>query len=259
MFWGSGLLKDGILIGGFGLCLYSFVLIVRNGITAKRLIGFLVGILVLFITKVYVIAIILPGIFAWWITRNSNGTKTILTFLFTYIIYLSIGFNLYRLDPDTNLAAELFYKQKNFIELADMHSATTIAFPRIECSGVSVLLKSPHAFTNTLFRPFLTDSPGNPLILMASFENMLILIIMLLCIFSFNRKNKRTDPFILFNLTFIILLFVLIGLSSPVLGAIVRYKIIALPSLMFVFIYYSDIDLMLKRFSFLSFLAKIRS
>ena len=259
MFWGSGLLKDGLLIGGFGIFLYAFVRIIHHGLSVKRMIALIAGAWILFMTKVYVIAIILPGIFAWWIARNSNGTKAVIIFLLSYIIYLGIGFNIYRFDPDINLAAEIFYKQKNFIEFAEQHSATMITLPRIECSGISVLQHAPHALSNTLFRPFLTDYPGNPLILLASVENLFIMLLILLCLISIDMKKNKTNAFVMFNLAFILLLFVLIGLSSPVLGAIVRYKIIALPSLMFVCLYYYDRGRLIRRLPFLRFLSKIKS
>ena len=60
------------------------------------------------------------------------------------------------------------------------------------------------------------------------------------------------DPFVLFCMIFTILLFILIGLITPVLGAIVRYRIVALPCLVFVLIYYYDRAKLYKNLSFLS-------
>jgi len=247
MFWGSGLLKDGILIGGFGLCLYSLVLLDRKGYSWKRLLGFLAGFGTLIITKVYVIAIIFPGLIAWWISRKLSAAKATLVFIIIYAAYLSTGFSLYRF-MDTNLQAELFYKQKNFLEIAEQHSATQIEMPRIECSTISIIEQSPHAFANTMFRPAVFDANGNPLILMAAIENVCILFLILLCLISFSARGKKTDGFVLLCLVFILMLFTLIGLITPVLGAIVRYKIIALPCLVFLLVYYYDRDKIIRMF-----------
>ena len=238
MFWGSGLLKDGILLGGFGLFIYAFTLIINKSFSLKRLLALFTGLAILFMTKVYVIAIIAPGIAAWWLTRKSSGRKIAITFVTFYVIYLTAAFNLYRVSPDYNLAAELFYKQKNFIEIAEKHSASQIPFPRIECSGTSVLLNSPWAFSNTMFRPFISDAHGKPMIMLSALENLFILFLILLFLISADFRKKKLNGYIIFNLIFIILLYILIGLSSPVLGAIVRYKIVSLPSLMFILIYY---------------------
>jgi hypothetical protein len=249
MFWGSGVLKDGLLLSGFGLMIYSFTLLIKNGITAMRIIAFITGMIVLMMTKVYVIALILPGLFAWWLTRNSGKIKIISTFLIIYFIYFSIAFNTYHINPDYNLAALIFYKQKNFIDLGTIQKATMISIPLLECSAESVIKNSPAAFLTTMFRPTLSDVHGNPMILMAAVENLLIVIMILLCLFSLNTKQRKMEPFVLFCIIFIILLYMLIGLISPILGAIVRYKIVALPCLTFVLIYYSDSSKLMKRFS----------
>ncbi len=248
LFWGSGLLKDSILLSGFGLVIYSFTLLIKNGFNPLRLIMFTIGLLILAVTKTYVIAIILPGLFAWWITKHSNLRKVILTFLFVYGLYFFVAFNLYRFNPDYNIAALIFYKQKNFIDLGTIHNASMISFPVIECSALSILKNSPMAFCNTLFRPFLTDVHGNPMILLSAMENILIIFLIIACIIS--ARKIKTDPIVIFNIIFITLLFVLIGMISPVLGAIVRYRIVALPCLMFVLIYFYDREKLIRRLSF---------
>ena len=248
LFWGSGLLKDSILLSGFGLLIYSFTLLIKNGVNPLRLIMFTIGLLILAVTKTYVIAIILPGLFAWWITKHSNLRKVILTFLFVYGLYFFVAFNLYRFNPDYNIAALIFYKQKNFIDLGTIHNASMISFPVIECSAISILKNSPMAFCNTLFRPFLTDVHGNPMILLSAMENILIIFLIIACIIS--ARKIKTDPIVIFNIIFITLLFVLIGMISPVLGAIVRYRIVALPCLMFVLIYFYDREKLIRRLSF---------
>jgi hypothetical protein len=56
----------------------------------------------------------------------------------------------------------------------------------------------------------------------------------------------------MFNAIMIILLFILIGLTTPILGAIVGYRIVALPSLMFLLVYFYDRDKVLIKFPFLN-------
>ena len=248
LFWGSGLLKDSILLTGFGFLIYSFTLILKKGITFKRVIMFMIGLIILSVTKTYVIAIVLPGLIAWWISKQSKTRTVLLTFMLVYSLYFLVAFNLYRFNSDYNIAALIFYKQKNFIDLGTIHNASMISFPRIECSAVSILKNSPIAFSNTLFRPFLTDVHGNPMIFLSAMENIMILFLIIACLIS--ARKIKTDPIVIFNIIFIILLFVLIGMISPVLGAIVRYRIIALPCLMFVLIYFYDREILIRRLSF---------
>ena len=252
LFWGSGVLKDGILISGFGIMLYSYMLLMKKGTSIKRFISFLIALLILLLTKVYVIAIILPGLLAWWITVKKRINKALIPFLAIYSLYLIISFSLYRINPDYNIAAMIFYKQKNFMDLGNIHHASMISVPYFECSAPSILKSTPQAFFNSMFRPFLTDVHGNPMILLAALENLLIILMVIVSIFSFKTHKKKMDPFVLFCMIFTILLFILVGLITPVLGAIVRYRIVALPCLVFVLIYYYDRAKLYKNLSFLS-------
>lgn len=252
IFWGSGLLKDGILIFAFGLMIYALVNLIYSGITTRRVFLFSISLLILMITKVYVILLIIPAVFAWIVSHGKSRKIITLTFIISYVVYLSAAFNLYRIDFDYNVAGVLFYKQKNFIEIGNQHSASMINIPLFECSGPSIMKNAPEAFSITLFRPFITDAHGNPLILLSSFENLFILLLILLCLISFKGRRKDADGFILFCISFVILLFTLIGLITPVLGAIVRYKIIALPCLMFCLVYFYDREKLLSRFTFLT-------
>ncbi len=250
LFWGSGLLKDGILISGFGLLMYSFTRILKNGFTFKRILMFLLAFIILILTKTYVLVIILPGLLAWWMTYKRKSLKIIITFMTIYILYLIVAFNLYRFNPDYNVAALIYYKQKNFIDFGTLHKATMISLPLIECSATSILINSPLAFCNTMFRPLLTDVKYNPMIFLSAIENLLIIFMIIACIISSDFKSKRIDPIIIFSTIFIVMLFALIGLISPVLGAIVRYRIIALPCLIFLLVYYYDKAKLLNRLSF---------
>ncbi len=251
LFWGSGVLKDGLLMTGFGLLIYSFTLIIKNGITVKRFLALFAGLVILMITKVYVIAMLLPGLLAWYLTRKSGRTRIIMTFILIYLLYFTLAFSAYHLDPDYNLAALIFYKQKNFIDLGTIQNATMISIPRLECSASSIIENSPHAFYTTMFRPFITDVHGKPMILLAALENLLLILVIIISLATMNLKSKKLDPIILFSILFTILLFILIGLISPVLGAIVRYKIVALPMITFVAVYYYDKAKFLRMISFI--------
>jgi hypothetical protein len=249
IFWGSGLLKDGLLITGFGLFIYSFAQWVYKGPSVRRILFLFLGLVILVLTKVYVILILLPGLFAWRFSRNASPGRSGLIFLAFYSVYLVTAFSAYRYNDDYNVAAEIFYKQKNFIEIAERHAASVIAPVQYECSGPSILAHSPEAFLNTLFRPFFMDVRGNPMILLSALENLLLVLLLLLTLMFFKPCRREAVPFALFNLFFILLLFILIGLITPILGAMVRYRIIALPSLMFLVVLFYDREKLIRKFS----------
>lgn len=90
--------------------------------------------------------------------------------------------------------------------------------------------ETPKAFINTLFRPFLFESKS-PLILLSGMENFLFIILLILVFFFKKRPSRTNVNLIYFSLTFALILVLFIGLTTPVMGSIVRYKAPALPFL----------------------------
>ncbi len=92
-------------------------------------------------------------------------------------------------------------------------------------NSASVLYQSiPGAIINVLIRPFPWDN-GDPLKIMSFVFNIILLILLIFSILK-RRKISSEEKYILFTL-FSISLFitVIIGLSIPIFGAIVRYKL----------------------------------
>ena len=66
--------------------------------------------------------------------------------------------------------------------------------------------------------------------MMAGIENLLIICVLAAGLFYLKPQNLVNHD-VWYCLSFIVILFVLIGLTTPVLGALVRYKVPALPFL----------------------------
>lgn len=97
-------------------------------------------------------------------------------------------------------------------------------------SNVFDLIKSiPRAIFNTLVEPKIWNAKGLMQIL-SGLENGMFLGFIFVSIFFFNREIKY-KPIVFFCLSFVLILFILIGITTPVIGAIVRYKTPALPFL----------------------------
>jgi hypothetical protein len=248
LFWGSGLLKDGLLLFALGMMLYSFNRIANNN-SYRYLIVFVLSFFLLVITKIYVLAAFFPGLVAWYWSRNDSMKRIILKFATCYIVYFTLVFNVGLVSNKYDITDIIYYKQKNFYTLAENTNAKSlIHISQIAPSAWSILKHSPEAVLRVFVRPFITDS-SSPLILVAAVENILILIMMLFCVLSFKRSEILRQPIFYFSILFVLVLFALIGLITPILGAMVRYKVPALPFLMFVFISMSNMDALRKKIS----------
>ena len=251
LFWGSGLLKDGLLLFALGMLLYSLNKIISSKHSVTNIIAFAFCLLLLTITKLYVLIIIFPGIIAWYWSRNNLGRIILLKFICCYAIYLVLAFNVGEINNKYKIQDLIYYKQKNFYVLAENTKAkSVIQIDQVEPTAWSIIEHSPRAVLRVLTRPFVTDS-RSPLILMAALENIFILLILVVCMLTYRRSGFINQPVFYFSVVFVLLMFSLIGLITPILGAMVRYKVPALPFLVFILVCMYDKEKFRKRFSFL--------
>jgi hypothetical protein len=104
-----------------------------------------------------------------------------------------------------------------------------IVIPKLDGTVLSTMKAAPMALVNALFRPFPHDV-HSAFMVMALAENLLLVILMLLVFFRFD-KGQLNHPILWLCLFFAVVILLLTGLVTPVVGAIVRYKVPALPFL----------------------------
>ncbi|MEO5642876.1 MAG: hypothetical protein ABIQ40_08835 [Bacteroidia bacterium] len=109
----------------------------------------------------------------------------------------------------------------------------------------SFIKETPKAFFNVLLRPFIWEAK-NPMFLLPALENLIFISMLLLIIFF---RRKISDPAVFgFCLTFSLLLLLIIGLTTPVLGALVRYRIAAQPFLFIALLMLVDREKVMRKF-----------
>jgi hypothetical protein len=128
-------------------------------------------------------------------------------------------------------------KQNDFIRLAEIFDAgSSFKMLPIQPDLLSLIKYIPHGIINGFIRPFPTDIHKLihvfPLI-----ENLIIYVIMGVLIYkliSLKVKLRIEIQNIIFNsIFFVTILFITTGISTPVIGALVRYKV---PGLIFIII-----------------------
>ncbi len=93
----------------------------------------------------------------------------------------------------------------------------------INNSTLQLIKNIPEALINTLFRPFPNDN-GSFLMYPAMFEVWVLSIFILISVYLKKEIDKKTRGIIISLLLFATLLLLLIGWTTPVLGAIVRFR-----------------------------------
>jgi hypothetical protein len=117
-------------------------------------------------------------------------------------------------------------------------SGSAISMDRLEYKFSSFAKLIPQSFINVLCRPFFFDS-RSVLELISSLENLIFLLFFIFC-FWYRTKEKIDNNLLFFFITLIITSFILVGLTTTVMGAIVRYKVPFIPFLLMIPLLYFD-------------------
>lgn len=93
----------------------------------------------------------------------------------------------------------------------------------ISNSFTQLIKNIPEALTNAIFRPFLND-PGSKLKYLSFLEIWMIVFFLIVAIVKRRKLNTVEKELVFGLLIFAFLLFTLIGWTTPVIGAITRYR-----------------------------------
>ncbi len=251
LFWGSGVLKEGILIFGLGLFCFGFFKITHNEINFKYAAAIIMGILVLAMIKVYVLLCLIPAAVTYYGLKKIAFKKIWLAFAVIQLFLVLIIFNLKWINPELDIANKLWFKRNDFVNVAYEWDAKS-AIPAIpfDKSAISILIHSPQAIYNTLMRPTVFEIKS-VIYAMPAAENLFILALIIIMLFFFKKPNLQEQLFIMFALTFIVYLAVMIGLVTPILGALVRYKLPLLPFILMIIICCLNIEKLIQKIPFL--------
>jgi hypothetical protein len=176
----------------------------------------------LVILKVYVLIALVPGLLSFLLFSR---VKTKYWWLFTILIhalYLFLLFTLSNIDFIHNLQ----FKQNDLILVAqEMHAGSRIEIPMLDNHFSTFISNIPNALKNV----FLLPSPSSNHSLwmwLSTLENYLLLVIITLGCTKLKHTNRTQRQFLTLILSFSIILALFIGWTVPIVGAIVRYKVI---------------------------------
>jgi hypothetical protein len=191
--------------------------------------------LLLFLLKIYVLLSLVPFLLAFFWSVHKKGRALFLRFAIVITCYVLLLWNFNLLFPDYDIVEAFVNQQRNFMNFAGSVNAGSMLFvPELGTNVFSFIKATPFALVNVLFRPLFFDST-NFLMLFASVENTFVILLLFATLY-FIRKKFKVDAYFAACLGFTIFFFLVVGLATPVSGAIVRYKIIGVPFLFFLLI-----------------------
>lgn len=248
LFWGSGVLKEGFLLFAMGLFIYFFFNFLQKHSLANILLLVLSGALMILI-KTYILFALLPGILFLLTIRYTNPKNTVIKFISIHVLLLTAAYCLPFVLPEVSIPDYLESKQRDFINVARTTNAGSVyIIPLLDGSWWNIFKSAPVALFNALLRPFPWEC-NSVMMLVSSLENISIVSFCLVCVFFHKPLKSIPYKMWLFLLSYSIVLLVLLGLVTPVMGAMVRYKVPVLPFLLIAFLLLLDFQKLKKAFS----------
>ncbi len=257
LFWGSGVLKEGLIFFALGLLIYYS----NKLFSIKAIVICLATALLLAFSKFYVWLAIFPSIALLIWTNKTSSKKVGYKFILILLFIGAAGLNIDSFTNIQNPLVTLSQKQYEFNLLASgqLTDANNKAIPvansiieinKLEPTVYSFLKNSPKALVNSFLRPYIWELKS-PLMLLSGLETFLIIFILFFSLFFIKTIKEIKWEYVLFCLSFVFIQFLIIGETTPILGAIARYKTIALPFLVIALLFIIDKEKLLKKVPFL--------
>lgn len=245
VFWGSGIHKEGLSLFFIGVLLWQcYQWTIHRHLSIKQLGFILLCSLGLFIMRFYIIALLLPAV-ACWLWLVWRGKNSLVDSLKTYGILYSLGgivlIVLSCMHPKLNIFAKLAELRLYYVKYKP--GGSDIPMEMLPANWYSFALDAPKSLFNIIFLPY-WEPYQSKFIQAVSFENFMLIAFVVICLPFVRLRRTINPPFALFCLFFSITYFLLIGITTDNIGAIARYRVIALPFWIGFFLMTTDFDLL---------------
>ncbi len=242
LFWGSGILKDTITLSA--ACWYVYAM---NKLFLKRM-DLWRSVFIIFcssfalvLIKPYIFITLLPGSLLWILLERvlHNKKRGFIMIILPVIVVLSllIGAAILSLFSDkmSKFSPDKIFQtaistQKDLKQ--DYYSKNSFDIGEYDESASSIIKLAPLAIISGLFRPFIWECT-NIVMIFSGLENLIILFFTVLVFIKIKPRRLANiiidNPVLLFGLVFSIIFSFALGLTTANFGALVRFKIPALP------------------------------
>jgi hypothetical protein len=242
IFWGSGILKDTIVLAFLGIAIYAInQIFFQHKIKFFTLFVLIVSLVTIFIIRKFVLQAFIPSVALWVCFNQLASTKSVIlkilitpaiAIIFILTSYYSVnkvgeGDAKYSVEKLAETARITAY-DIGFYTGASAGSGYSLG--EFDNSFSSMLRLGPQAVNVALFRPYLWEVKS-PLMLLSALESLFFLLatVYLLIRGRFSIKLFLKNADVTFCFVFAITFAFAVGISSYNFGTLDRYKIALLP------------------------------
>lgn len=243
-FWGTGLMKDSLVMGGLGIFVNAaYTIFIKRQQAGRSIILLIISGWLVARVKVYVLLALLPAMMIWVMLMYTKNIKNALFRRFSAPFFFFLGtFGgliavqlLGQIFPKYSFENLLLEAEKIrwWLEVSTARDGgTSYDLGEFDPSLGGVLKAFPMSVNVALFRPYIWEV-RKPIVLISSLESTFCMFFFLYIFFKTGiRKTLQlmfNDPVIMFCLVFAIMFAFSVGFTSTNFGALARYKIPCLP------------------------------
>lgn len=241
IFWGSGILKDSIVLACIGIMTYCVKeLFIDRNIKVTTILWMALCVIVTYKVKIYVLLCFLPAALLWiyasaFLKIQSLVLRGLLTPFLIILLGVSGYYAVLKTGDDSRYSIEKlaqtaqttaydigFYTGKN--------AGSGYSLGELDGSFTGMIKLAPAAINVSLFRPYVWEV-RNPLMVLSALESLLLLIFTVYILFKKRMFffKALSNPHILFCMTFSLTFAFAVGVSTFNFGTLARYKIPLLP------------------------------
>ncbi len=240
--WGSGLLKDTLVIGSLGFAAYTIKkLFIDRELSMMNILLLLMSLFIIYEVKKYVLLCFMPSAIFWIYGGNLQNIRTkllrimllpfvvVLTVVTAVFVVVKIGEN-DRRYAITKLAETSRITAYDIGFMTGRNAGSTYSLGKLDGSFQSMITLFPDAVVVSLFRPYLWEV-RNVLMGLSAIESFFILVFTLLLVIfrPLSFLAALRDPTVLFCMIFAITFAFGVGVSTYNFGTLSRYKIPLIP------------------------------
>lgn len=248
-FWGSGIMKDSIVLGFLGIIVYSIDKFLIGGARRWLWLGVtILSSLAVFSIKAYVIMALVPALVVWVVmnTRdkiNNNLIKALIVPVLLAFSVIGVGFSLKVLgEYSKKYSIENFASSAKSIQswhyvegqnTSDHHGrGSSYTLGDYDPTLWGIIKMFPAAVNVTFFRPYLWEAK-NIAVFASALESTILLLFSLHVFFGLGIRRVFpilfSDSFLMMSFTFAIFFAFAVGFTSYNFGALSRYKLPCIP------------------------------
>ena len=235
VFWSSGLIKEAVVVAGFGWSLLGFHVWIREGRSVPGWALIMAGAIPISLIKPYTLfpLVLAGGGWYYWARSLKRGRVRIRPAYLAVAAVLGVGGIVVLGQHFPEYALDTFSARSAALQQLGRRGGSSFTLSgETPTTLVGQFAYAPAALLTSLFRPFVFEVHNLPTLVNAVETTVLMLLfarILLTRSLGNVRRQIADNPFLLFCAVFVVAFGVAVGLASSNLGTLSRYRSPLLP------------------------------